>query len=402
MGAVRIMNNVRILDRYIFREMLPPFLLSMAVLMLVLFLQKLFKLADLVVSKGATLLSVVKVFAYVMPSFLVITIPMSLLVASLTAFARLSADSEVTAMKASRISLYSMIRPVIFFALVSFCMTAVVSLTLVPGADAALKSHLFTMVKSRAMVGIEPGVFSSTFDGMVIYADKMESLDKIEGIFIFDERSAKEPFAIVARRGKLIADPKSLNVTLAMQEGSIHFQPKEEQAYSLMGFDSGRLYLDINNALVQRGSPRKGYEDFGSVELVREINRLRTEGKPSYSAETELHKRLSLPFACLILGLIGAPLGIRQSRSGKSAGVAVALMVFLLYYIVLGSATNLAETGTVNPAVAYWAPNLVMVLAAGLFVLIKGRETDFMIAHRISSAYYGIKNRVMPPGKPSR
>jgi lipopolysaccharide export system permease protein len=294
---------------------------------------------------------------------------MSLLVASLTAFARLSADSEVTAMKASRISLYHMIRPVLFFALVSFVMTAVTSLALAPGADAALKSHLFNMVKSRAMVGIEPGVFSSTFDGMVIFVDKMESLDKIEGIFISDERSAKEPYAVVARRGKLIADPQSLNVTLAMQEGSVHVPPKDEQAYSLMGFDSARLYLDINNTLVQRGSPRKGYEDFGSVELVREINRLRTAREPAYSAESELHKRLSIPFACLI---------------------------------VLGTATNLARNGTVIPVLAYWAPNCVMVFAAGLFVLKRGSEADFMISHRINTLYYGIKSRIMPPGKPAR
>jgi lipopolysaccharide export system permease protein len=206
----------------------------------------------------------------------------------------------------------------------------------------------------------------------------------------------------VARRGKLIADPQSLNVTLAMQEGSVHVPPKDEQAYSLMGFDSARLYLDINNTLVQRGSPRKGYEDFGSVELVREINRLRTAREPAYSAESELHKRLSIPFACLILGLIGAPLGIRRSRSGKSAGVAVALLVFLIYYIVLGTATNLARNGTVIPVLAYWAPNCVMVFAAGLFVLKRGSEADFMISHRINTLYYGIKSRIMPPGKPAR
>jgi len=123
------------------------------------------------------------VFAYVLPSFMVITIPMSLVIASLTTFARLSSDSEVTAMKASCISLYSMIRPVFFFAIICFILTAVTSLILVPGADAALKSHLFNMVKSRAMVGIEPGVFTSTFDGMVIYVDKMQSLDKHDAWF---------------------------------------------------------------------------------------------------------------------------------------------------------------------------------------------------------------------------
>ena len=159
------MFRMRILDRYIFREILTPFFLSIAALTLVLFLQKMFRLAELVVSKGVTASSTAKLFAYIMPSFLVLTIPMSFLVGTLTAFTQLCSDSEVTAMKASRISLYNMIRPVMLFAVLAFMVTAFTSLIVVPAANHALKVHLFNMVKSRAMVGIEPGVFSSTFDG---------------------------------------------------------------------------------------------------------------------------------------------------------------------------------------------------------------------------------------------
>jgi lipopolysaccharide export system permease protein len=258
------------------------------------------------------------------------------------------------------------------------------------------------MVKSRAMVGIEAGVFTSTFDGMVIYVDKMQSIDNLEGIFISDERSSQEPYAVVARRGKLIADPQSLNVTLAMQEGSIHMKPKDERTYTLMNFDSGKLYLDISNALVQKGNPQKGYQDFGTIELIQEIGRLRKEGKPSYPPETELHKRLSIPFACLILGLIGVPLGIRRSRSGKSAGVAIALLVFLIYYVILGSATNLAETGTVRPDLAFWIPNFMMILASLIFVFKKGREVNFNINNTVNMLYYDVVKWVKGIGKSSR
>ncbi len=388
------MFKTRILDRYIVREMLPPFFLSMAVLLFVLLFQKLFQLADLVISKGVTLDSLVKVLAYVVPGFLVITIPMSLIVASLTTFARLSADSEITAMKASRISLYDMIKPVFLFALLTFMVTAFTSLVLVPGSNSALKAHLFSMVKSRALVGIEPGVFSDSFEGMVIYVDKMDPLYNLEGIFISDERSAREPYVIVAKRGQLIADQQALNVTLAMQEGTIHTLPRTEQSYSLMGFDNARLNLDISNTLARKNSPGKSVEDFDSLELVQEIKRLRLEGKPAYSYQTELHKRLSIPFACIILGLIGAPLGIRRSRSGKSAGVAIALLVFLVYYIILSGATNLAETGTFPAYLAYWVPNVLMTAAALFFIITRGQEINFTIGSRISSLFRRIKTRL--------
>ncbi len=388
------MFRTRILDRYILREMLPPFFISMAVLLFVLFLQKLFQLADLIISKGATLASSANVLAYVVPGFLVITIPMSLIVASLTTFARLSADSEITAMKASRISLYNMIRPVFLFALLAFVVTAFTSLILVPGANSALKVHLFSIVKSRALIGIEPGVFNKTFEGMIIYVDKLDPLDNLEGIFISDERSTREPYAIVAKRGRLIADQQSMNVTLAMQDGTILTQPRTEQSYALMGFDTGRLNLDISSALLQNKSPGKGPEDIESLELIQEIKRLRMEGKPSYRYETELHKRLSIPFACILLGLIGAPLGIRRSRSGKSAGIAIALLVFLVYFIILSSATNLAETGTFPAYQAYWVPNILMTVTALFFIIKRGQEYNLAIASRISHFYYGIKTRL--------
>ncbi len=380
------MFRFRILDRYILREITTPFFLSIAALTLVLFLQKMFRLAELVVSKGASVSSTATILAYILPSFLVLTIPMSFLVATLTAFTRLGTDSELTAMKASRISLYSMIRPVMLFALAAFLITAFTSLMIAPEANHALKLHLFNMVKSRALVGVEPGVFSSTFDGMVIFVDKMESLDDMEGVFISDERTAREPYAIVARRGKLIADPDSLSVTLAMKNGAIHALPRDDQSYSTMAFDSGNLYLDISNALISKGPVGVDLDEIGSIELYRTLKRARAAGKPTTGIESELHKRVSLPFACLLFGLIGAPLGIRRTRSGKSAGIGMALLVFLVYYILLASGTNLSSTGKLAPAIAYWLPNVFMMIGACVLVIKKGQELDFGIGSAIASS----------------
>ena len=384
---------IKTLDRYIFREMVPPFFLSIVVLLLVLVLQKLFRMSELMMAKDVNLASSLKVLLYIMPAFLVITIPMSLLVAALTAFSRMSTDSEITAMKASRVSLYHMIRPVFLFALLCFAATSATSLVLVPEANTALKSYLFDLVKSRVTIGLEPGVFSSTFSGMVMYVDKMDEQNNMEGVFISDERSAAEHYTIVARRGTLMADPRTLNVTLALQEGSILTAPRNGQSYPLMGFSQAKLFIDVKSSLAGRDSPGRSLEDMSLDELRREIGKTRSEGKPTYTQETELHKRLSIPFACLIFGLIGAPLGIRRSRSGKSAGVAIALFVFLVYYIVVGGATNLAETGKFPPPLAFWIPNSVMAVASLLFVLKKGHELNLGIGSALAKLYYGSRER---------
>jgi lipopolysaccharide export system permease protein len=382
------MCKIRILDRYIFREILVPFFLSMAALTLVLFIQKMFRLAELVISKGASVISIVQIFAYIMPTFFVITVPMSFLVGTLTAFSRLSSDSEVTAMKASRISLYSMTRPVMLFALISFIFTSAMSLFVVPEANHALKIHLFNLVKSKAMIGIEPGVFSSTFDGMVLYVDKMGSLDHLEGIFISDERSAKDPFAIVARQGVLSADPQSLQVTLAMKQGSVHTVPRDDQSYSFMSFESGKLFLDISHALIRQGASEQNVEETNSLELLRKIKRSAGDQNLVIKMKNELNQRLAIPFACLLFGLIGAPLGIRKSRSGKSAGIGIALLVFLVFYMIFAVGMNLSKTGQVAPVLAFWVPNLFMAILSALFLYKKGQDIDFNLFSVVAEAYY--------------
>jgi lipopolysaccharide export system permease protein len=228
-------------------------------------------------------------------------------------------------MKTSRISLYRMLRPVALFAFLAFCATALTSIVLLPAANTALKAHLFNMVKSRAMVGIEAGVFNNSFDGMVIYVDKMESLDRMEGIFIADERSAKDPYSIVAKRGKLITDPQSFKVTLAMEEGAMYSMPRDDSKYHLTSFAAGNIFLDINRSLLPGASPATDYRDASLRTLLADIRSLRAQGKPTFRIESELHQRLSIPVACLIFGIIGAPLGIRRSRSGRSSGIAIAL-----------------------------------------------------------------------------
>ncbi len=391
------MLKIKVLDRYIFEELLPPFFLSMFIITLVLFIQKMFRLAELVISKGVEVTATLKLLAFILPGFLVITIPMSALVASITAFSRLSSDSEITAMKTSRVSLYRMLRPVAVFAFLAFCATSLTSLVLLPAANTALKAHLFNMVKSQAMVGIEAGVFSSAFDGMVIYVDKMESLDKMEGLFISDEHSAKDPYSIVAKRGKLITDPQSFKVTLAMEEGSIFSLPRDEHKYHLTSFAAGSIFLDINRSLLPGGAPTTDYRNASIQTLLADIKALRAQGKPTFHVESELHMRLSIPVACLIFGIIGAPLAIRRTRSGRSAGIALALAVFFIYYMMIGASKNLAATGTLSPAAAYWIPNTIMIMGSAVLLYIRSNELNFGVIDSLAALYSWLrKQRKMP------
>jgi lipopolysaccharide export system permease protein len=257
---------------------------------------------------------------------------------------------------------------------------------LAPHATYAFKAHLFNMVKSRAMVGLDQGVFSSTFNGMVIYVDKLNSLDDISGIFISDERSGNEPYTILAKQGRLITNPDNFKVTLVMEHGTINTQPHSEGVSSLMSFDSGKLFLDIDEASFKRSDAAgRNIDELDTLALYRSWRVARAGSAPTKDLEIEFQKRMSVSYACLVFGLIGAPLGIRKSRSGKSAGIAISIGVILVYYLVLGTAARFAESGVLSPAAATWIPNGLITAAAIALVYIKGSEIYFGIGNRISA-----------------
>jgi lipopolysaccharide export system permease protein len=303
-------------------------------------------------------------------------------------------------MKASRVSLYAMVRPVLQLSFVLFLVTAAIAHFVAPRANFAFKSHLFNLVKSKALVGLEPGVFSSTFDGMVIYVDRMTSVDDLQGLFISDERSAKEPVAITAQRGRLLTNPESLSVTLVLDRGSVQLQPREEGKYSLMSFDRARLNLDVNRATLRGRSGRVSLDETDSLELLRMAGQARAEGRSARPFESELHKRTSISFACLVFGVVGAPLGIRKARSGRSAGIAIAIAVILLYYLVLGTGANLAETGVAPPAAAYWVPNAALSLAAAGLLVKRGHEISLGIGSRAGVLLRLLLERLRRPRTP--
>jgi lipopolysaccharide export system permease protein len=101
--------------------------------------------------------------------------------------------------------------------------------------------------------------------------------------------------------------------------------------------------------------------------------------------EIEFQKRMSISYACLVFGLIGAPLGIRKGRAGRSAGIAISILVILVYYLILGTAARLADSGALSPAAATWVPNGLITLAAVAMVVKKGDEIYFGIGPRISA-----------------
>ncbi|ABQ27887.1 LPS export ABC transporter permease LptF [Geotalea uraniireducens] len=343
---------------YIFKEIPPPFLLGVATFTFVLLMGRLLRLAEMVVTKGVPLADVLRMVFYLLPSFLLVTIPMAFLLAILLAFGRLSGDSEITAMKASGVSLYGLLPPVFCFALIAYLAGAFITVYAVPWGNTSFKKLLVEVVEARASLGIKEKIFNDDFPGLVIYTDRYnQQKQTMSGILIQDERDPLEPSTIYARSGVINSDPATKSIRLRLDNGSIH-RTQGKTGYRLVEFRNYDLNINLNQAAQ---TVNKNELDMSLAELRANLASGRFDAKMMRDMRLEYHRRFSLPFACLIFALVGMPLGIQNQRSGKAAGFTMSIGLLLAYYIVLSAGKALGERELLSPLLAVWAPNLLFV-----------------------------------------
>lgn len=368
---------MKIIDRYIIKELIPPFLLGILLFTFVLLINRIFKLTELIVNKGVSLFDALRLFSYIMPSLLTLTIPMAVLLAALVAFGRLSTDSEVVALKATGFSLPRLVAPVMAFSLAALLLTGYFSLYLGPAKARDFKRDIFFLAKSRAATGIDEGIFNDSFKDVVIYAQKTPAPNEMEGVFISDERSPDESYVIIARKGLLDVDPATGYAFLDLTQGSIHKKGTKASSYQEITFASNTLSINLYEKFFKGDEVKKGKREMSLGELRSIAEELRDEGTDSYPILTEYYNRFSIPLACLIFGMVGPPLGLFTRRSGRSAGMTVAVAVFAVYYLLMKGGENLAAGGHVHPLLAVLIPNAV-IGGFGAFLLVKcSRESEF-------------------------
>ncbi len=355
--------------RYIAREVTVPAILGLLIFTFVLLMGRILKLVEMVINKGVPFADIALLFACLLPAFLVITIPLAFLLGVLLGFGRLSGDSEIIAMKSSGISLYQMIRPVLGIALVASLATGVLTLFVEPIGNAAFRNQVFQIASSRASVGLLPRVFNDEFDGLVIYGQEIDDRSgTMSGVFISDERVGSSPSVILARQGRIISDSQALTLTMRLEDGAVHRQPKgaTQDAYQVIEFSTYDINLNMGQELDAAERPKKPKE-LPLADLLGEIAKT-DDAVQQRILSVELQQRLVLPFAPIIFALVGVPLGIQSQRSGRGGGFAMGLLVFLGYYVMSSFAETLADAGGLPPVATMWLPNL-MFLAGGLYLL---------------------------------
>lgn len=363
--------RVTLLNRYITDEILPGFLVNILVFSSILLMARVMELANLVISKGVGLGVVAEILVLALPRILSLTLPMATLLAVLTAFLRLSADSELTVIRASGISLYQLSPPVLLFGLAVAVLTSVFSIWLAPSANWRLKTQLLDLAKVRADLAIEEQTFNRSFPGLVLYVGQMSpASDLMHQVFIQDSRSENETSIIVSRTGRLGLDREAGILLFHLEDGVIDRVYADRQSTDSIFFKTYELKVSPGAELeqeAQNGGFLMGRKELPTSQL-REM-----AGDPKWADVSsyfmlEYHRRWSLPFTSFIMALIGLPLGASFRVRGRNFALIMALGVFIFYYMFFSIGWSLAENGQVPVIAGIWASNIILAVL-GVFLL---------------------------------
>jgi lipopolysaccharide export system permease protein len=370
------MLRPRIIDRYLLTEMLAPFFVSLLVCTCALLLAKVMELTELVVDRGVGLDVVGLLLLYTLPYFLVFTVPMGTLLGVLLAFLRLSADNEITALRSAGVSLAQLLPPVAVLAVGAWLLTGVLAIWALPWGHYQFETLVFRVAKSRADLALKERVFLDSFPGLMIYINRLPGEGVMEHVFIVDQRDPQRVQTIVANRGKLFP-ARDQRITIRLYEGTIHGVDQDLAVARNATFQTYDISLDAGHL----GAGRRGEKhrkEMSLAELNAALDAAPPDSREHRLLDMELQQRFAYPGACLVMALIGIPLGTHW-RSGRSWGVLAALAVFLAYYLMISAAWSLSETGMYPPKVGVWMPNVVVGLVGVVLFRREARGRPFPV-----------------------
>jgi LPS export ABC transporter permease LptG/LPS export ABC transporter permease LptF len=376
---------VRILTRYILKEIGSHALIGVALFTFIIFMRDLGRLLELIVRNSAPLPSVAEIFLFTLPATFTITIPMGVLVGILVGLSRLAADSEVTAIRSSGMGVGMFIRAVSIFAIGAWLLGMLNSVYLAPQSAIAL-DHLQERLKSsQASFEIEPRVFYEDFKNIVLYVQDATTANGQalwRGVFLADISDPSSPKITLAKRGALLTDaPDKLRFHLedGTQQETV---PKVQDQYSITTFDNTEIpiavphdenrphdllpvaELNLHSLLRNAARERKAADSVRG----RDLGNYNYDLIKARYYEIEFHRRFALPTACLVLAMVGIPLGLSARKGGKSTGFVLTILLVVVYYFFSMIGVQMARQGKMSPWFGSWMGNIFFFLC-GLFLL---------------------------------
>lgn len=354
------------IDRYILTEILGPFLGGVVFFSFIFLMFQALRLADFFIIHGVAAPVIGKMISLMILSFLPISVPVAFLIGVLAGFGRLSADSELVAMKAHGFSIWRLSVPVAALGTVVALVTLGLNMQWVPWGDRLLKTTLIRVSNTKVVSSIKEGTFTSGFFDLLIYADKVDpKSNRMQRVFIYDEREPKNPLTVVAREGEILSiqNPSDLGATAALKlyNGNIHRNDIGENTYQKIDFEEYQLFLKVEEG-ADNATIKPRMVPYG--ELKQRIGSMPEGTGDRHELVAELWRRYTTAFSPLIFVFLGIGFGTVRTRAVRAGATLIALVVIVLYWSIQAAATVLAHKGVLPPIFAMQLPNCAIAALA--------------------------------------
>lgn len=386
---------MKIIYKYILKQIMGVFLMCLVVFTFVLFIGNMLRIIEMM-SKGVGMIIILKFLILLIPFMLAYSIPMSILTAVLLVFARLSADNEITAIRASGINLKYVFKPVLVCALLMVPLCYFINDHLRPNAIFSGRKLLLQIGIQEPSVSLTTGRFNEIFPNYLIYVGQRKGkVYKQVVVYTFENEKLKN--VITAESGRFIfkddktkeeekKDLKGGSIAFILSKGVIEEIPEEEKETGKLNriqFDVYNIEFNMGEKTENLSQLSKKEREMTNKELKKRIthlnkNLIKKGHKPLAesilqeisSIKTRIHNRIALSFSCLVFVLVGIPLGIKVHRSETSIGAGVSLMLVASYYFLMTLGEAFQDKSILHPWLIMWAPNIIL-LVIGIILVYK-------------------------------
>ncbi len=380
---------------YVLRELAAPTLMGFGLFTFFMLMNTLLQLAEMIIRDRLGAGDVGLLFLYSVPHIIVLTVPMAVLVGGIIAFGRLSADSEIIALRSSGVSVYQLALPILLIGFLAFLFNLYLCLEILPWGNNAIRQHQWRLINSRTLTNqVRPRVFETRFPNFTLYVEEVTQPEQEWDRLLLVRTDRNPPQVVMAQSAFATYSNANREAWIELTDGVIYEGGATAEESSVTSFAQQRQLLD-SQAGSAVGPISKDERTMNLRELRAEIAERAAASQPIAKYAVEVHKKFAIPVAGLVMALIALPLGVSTTQRTKATGYLMAIGVIAVYYVFIDGGEKFAEEEAIPAWLGVWAADIVITVAALFLLWAKATEKDFGILDRLLGAAEGARNRVL-------
>ena len=364
---------------YILREQLIPVFICLTGICFLLITGQLLQLLRILFASSCSMKDLGEIVLFALPKLISYATPMAALLGVMLAFVRLNGDNELIAFRAAGIGFLGFLPPVLGVLVFATALSFINAIFVIPVTNHAFQAKLRSLGRNSVPALLKEGVFISAIPNLVLFFRSVDHSDlSINGVFIQDQRQPKEKVTIASETAQVVIPLDSNSITFRLADGGITRTSQDLKEAQAVAFKNYDFLLSMDEIMGSADKAGRKRSEMSLAEIYEQVKTAPDRTRYVWWS-LELHQRLAFPAACLLLGLLGPPLGSLFRQKGRMTGITLGIIIFLVYYVMLSAGHGLGENNILPPFLAIWTPNLLS-LALAIYLWAKmHRETPFKI-----------------------